>query len=465
MPEMKNPAALREKIVISGEFQLDAPLRIGSGENGATEADTYVLKNRDQNPIIPGSSLAGVLRAACKDWDIVDILFGSDHEEVSHNRGTVRQSAIDVNDIILEDFDIAIRDGVAINTQTGTAVDGSKHNYESIDSGAHGSLSLVIAIRREQSDLLAEIEEVARKIAAFLAQGLRLGSLTTKGFGLGHCPQVTIDFYDMTSPAAVKAWLLKEACATETVTAEDRHFYHPADFVVDMELAINGSLIIRHATDKKRGDMPIKAEQLQHRGKDDQTEYYIIPGTSLKGVLRHQAIKILQRLGQEQRLLDDLMGSAGQKIKSRLIVNEVHIDKNAGVHEHIQARNSLDRFTGGVMPSKLFGENPIWQDDAGKSPLKLHMEINPDRATGKQRSWDLGLVMFLIKDLCLGQIALGGEKSIGRGTLKGHKVVIHYGNKVFAIDAEGRVMGDDASDRLKDMEDWANAFLEGQAGE
>ena len=36
------------------------------------------------------------------------------------------------------------------------------------------------------------------------------------------------------------------------------------DFVVDMELAINGSLIIRHATDKKRGDMPIKAEQLQH---------------------------------------------------------------------------------------------------------------------------------------------------------------------------------------------------------
>ena len=465
MPEMKNPAALREKIVISGEFQLDSPLRIGSGESGDTEADTYVLKNRDQTPIIPGSSLAGILRVACKDLDIVDILFGSDHEKASHNNGEIRQSAIDVNDIILKDFDIAIRDGVAINTQTGTAKDGSKHNYEAVDSGAHGSLSLVIAIRQEQSSLLTEFEEAARKIASLLAQGLRLGSLTTKGFGLGHCPQVTIDFYDMTSQAAVKAWLLKEACATETVTAEDSHVYNPADFVVDIDLAINGSLIIRHATDKKRGEMPIKAEQLQHRSKDGRTEYYIIPGTSLKGVLRHQAINILQRMHQEQKLLDDLMGSAGQKIKSRLIVNEVHIDKNAGVHEHLQARNSLDRFTGGVMPGKLFGEKPIWQDDAANSPLKLHLEIKPDRDTGMQRSWDLGLVMFLIKDLCLGHIALGGEKSIGRGTLKGHRAVIHYDKNVFVIDGEGRVTGNDAADRLKDMEGWANSFLEGQAGE
>ena len=465
MPEMKNPAALREKILISGEFQLDAPLRIGSGESGNTEVDTYVLKNRDQVPIIPGSSLAGVLRAACKDWDIASLIFGSDHEETTRNRGEIRQSAIDVQDIILEDFDIAIRDGVAINTQTGTATDGSKHNYEAVDSGAHGSISLSLTIRQEQSSLLPEIEAAARKIAALLAQGLRFGSLTTKGFGLGHCPQVSIDFYDMSSPAAVKAWLLKEACATETVTAEDSPVYNPADFVVDMELAINGSLIIRHATDKKRGDMPIKAEQLQHRGKDGQTEYYIIPGTSLKGVLRHQAIKILQRLGQEQRLLDDLLGSASKKTKSRLIVNEVHIDKHAGVHEHLQARNSVDRFTGGVMPGKLFGENPIWQDKAEKFPLKLHLEVKPDRATGKQRSWDLGLLMFLIKDLSLGHIALGGEKSIGRGTLKGHKAVIHYDGKVFVIDAEGRVTGDEAQDRLQDMESWANAFLEGQAGE
>ena len=465
MPEMNNPAALREKIVISGEFQLDAPLRIGSGESGETEVDTYVLKSRDQKPIIPGSSLAGVLRAACKDWEVARLLFGSDHEETTHNRGEIRQSAIDVHDIILKDVDMVIRDGVAINAHTGTAIDGSKHNYEAVDSGAHGSLSLIITIRQEQSERLKEFEEAARKIAALLAQGLRLGSLTTKGFGLGHCPQVSIDFYDMSTQAAVKAWLLKEACATETVTAKDSHVYDPAIFVVDMELAINGSLIVRHATDKKRGDMPIKAEQLQRRSKDGQTKYYIIPGTSLKGVLRHQAIKILQRLGQEQELLDALMGSAGQKTKSRLIVNEVHIDKNAGVHEHLQARNSLDRFTGGVMPGKLFGENPIWQDDAEKSPLKLHLEIKPDITTGKQRSWDLGLIMFLIKDLCLGQIPLGGEKSIGRGTLKGHKAVIHYNDNVFIIDAEGRVTGDNVPDRLQDMEGWAKAFLIGQAGE
>ncbi len=465
MPEMENPAALREKIVIRGEFQLDSPLRIGSGESGNTEVDTYVLKNRDQNPIIPGSSLAGVMRTACKDLNIVDILFGSDHEKVSHNKGEVRQSAIDVNDIILKDFAIAIRDGVSINSQTSTAIDGSKHNYEAVDSGAHGSLSLVITIRQEQDTILSEIEAAVRKIAEILVQGLRVGSLTTKGFGFGHCPQVDIDFYDMTSKEAVKAWLLKEACATESVNPEDNKSYNAADFIVDMEVAINGSLMIRHATDKKHRNMTIKAEQLQHRNKDGQTEYYIIPGTSLKGVLRHQAVKILKRLGQENKLLDDFMGSASKKTKSRLLVNEVHINRNAGIHEHLQARNSLDRFTGGVMPGKLFGENPIWQDEAEKFPLKLHLEVKPDRATGKQRSWDLGLLMFLIKDLSLGHIALGGEKSIGRGTLKGHKAVIHYDEKVFVIDAEGRVTGDDAQDRLQDMEGWANAFLEGQAGE
>ena len=470
MAESKNIAALREKIVIKGDFILQSPLRIGAGESGEQETDIYVLKNRAQKPIIPGSSLAGILRSACRSLkneepSFVNILFGGEHLPYTHTKKEIRQSAIDVNDIVLEDFQIVIRDGVAINHKTGTSIDGSKHNYEAVDEGAHGKLELVVTVRKEHEDSRRDIEELSRTIAQMLVQGIRIGSLTTKGFGLGYCPTVTISFYDFINRSAVKAWILKMDHATETISSDNRQFYTPENFVVDAKLAINGSLLIRHAIDEKVGDLPIKAEHLQRRDKNGHVKQYIIPGTSLKGVFRHQAVKILTQLNQDTTYLDELMGSASKKSKSRFIVDETYINPTDGLHEHIQARNAIDRFSGGVMSSKVFAERPLWQDPNEKYPIKIHFEIRPSFHSGKQRPWDLGLILFLIKDLCVGKIVLGGGKSIGRGILKGGNVIIHYDGYTYEIDAQGHIVGENQPKALAQLEKWASCFLNGKVGD
>lgn len=55
---------------------------------------------------------------------------------------------------------------------------------------------------------------------------------------------------------------------------------------------------------------------------------YLIPGPSVKGVLRHQAVHILQTLEKPVSLLDDLMGYVrddGNRKKSRFLTDEVYL--------------------------------------------------------------------------------------------------------------------------------------------
>ena len=394
------------------------------------------------------------------------LLFGHEHDG---SDDTPRQSAIDVEDVKLEDTEITVRDGVRINSFTGTAEDRSKHNFEAVERGAGGLVEMTVTIREEQEKekQRAAVEAAAREIAAFLAQGICLGALSAKGFGRAHCPQVAVNFYDFSRAAAVKAWMLKQDYATETIDHEEDKTYPPEYFVVDADFALNGSLLVRQDASEQHGDMLVKVEQMQHRGKDEKTDYYIIPGTSIKGVLRSRAEKILARLGQDTSHLCDLMGGGPKdndkgKHKSRFIVEEIYIEPPKGLHEHVQARNSIDRFTGGTMPGKLFGEKPLWQDKEGVPTVKIHFEIRPPR--GEQTNthyaeWEYGLALFLLKDLSLGKVALGGGKSIGRGTLKGHSIRIHYRGEEYEIDQDGKVTGTSAAAKAAKLESWAKSFL------
>ncbi|MBQ3452125.1 MAG: CRISPR-associated protein, partial [Selenomonadaceae bacterium] len=61
-----NSSSVIGKILIEGEFILKSPLLIGdgAGETADNFRDVHVLKNRQGEPFIPGTSLCGVL---C-DW-------------------------------------------------------------------------------------------------------------------------------------------------------------------------------------------------------------------------------------------------------------------------------------------------------------------------------------------------------------------------------------------------------------
>lgn len=424
-----NSSSVIGKVLIEGELILKSPLLIGdgAGETSDNFRDVHVLKNRRGEPFIPGTSLCGVLR----DWltrtksDAVTELFGD---------ADTMQSSIQTDDIKLADFEIIARDGVRINGLTGTGEDGGKYDFEAIERGAHGQLRLLINLRGCHS-----VEKISATVALMLKKlqdGIRLGALTAKGFGLVATENLTANLYDFHNKADVAAWLLGEP-ATETISpsaADDAA--SPKDFIVDAQFQFNSSFIIRDydvgADDKAKN---ISAVTLKSR-KD-----FVIPGTSLKGILRHRAEYIFRKLGGDAQALDNLMGSstADEKIKSRFIVAESYVAPEDFTEvEH--TRNKIDRFTGGTLQGTLFTTKPAYQKNRGKATFRLRFEIRD--ATDAEA----GLAIFLLRDLWLGRVALGGEKSVGRGTVSGLSAEICFKGKTYKLGTNGKVVAGNKSD-------------------
>ena len=437
-----------QKIVFSGTMQLDSPLSIGSGteaKDRRNEADVHVLKDKKERPFIPGTSLAGVLRnwLAEQNRDAADKLFGF----VSKNESskTDVQSAVAVYDVVLEDTAIVLRDGVSIDTFTGTGLDGKKYDYEVVERGAKGNFNMVITLREYQENKIPGLDKLIEKLADRLYSGIRTGALTSKGFGRVSVPNLVVEYYDFRIPGDVKNWLLKKPAdkkyRAKTLLEDDRN-----TFTVDGEFSLATSLMVRdqNARYKDAAKKINVTPVMKSRGD------YLIPGTSLKGVLRHQAEKILTVLNKPLSWLDDLMGFAnegkrfsGQKgsKKSRFIVNEVYFKE--GIKEKEQTRNRIDRFTGATVDSALFANKALWQNQPDSAALKIHFEI------AECKEWEAGLALFLLKDLWTGNIAIGGEKSIGRGYLKGVSATVSYQGKKYVIGTNGKVAETDKNNLEK----------------
>lgn len=409
---MKETARVVEKLILTGTLQLESPLLIGSGQEDEAkthEVDTYVLKNNENIPFIPGTSLAGVLRHLLPT-QTARILFGYTTPGVTED---TLQSAVAVADIPLRGYEIISRDGVSLDPFTKTGKQGGKYNYEAVERGATGMLQICITLRQYHLDTLPTVHAEIQHIADLLAAGsIRLGALTAKGFGRISCADSTVMTYDFTKPEQVKQWLLD--LPSETIyRGKKKNGLVPGSFVMEGDFALKTSLLVRSTliSDAEREDkihaVPLKS------GTD-----YVIPGTSLKGVLRHQAAYILRTLNKPVTLLDTVMGSSSpdEKRKSRFITDEVYF--HDGVVEAKQTRNGIDRFTGSTMDSKLFAEKPVWQQQQGVPVLHLRLTIE------QCQDWEAGLALCLFKDLWNGRLALGGDAAVGRGYVTGVRASI-----------------------------------------
>lgn len=429
-----NSSSVIGKILIAGDLVLKSPLLIGdgAGETADNFRDVHVLKNRQGKPFIPGTSLCGVLcdwlESVSPAWTTK--IFGDAKE---------MQSSIQVEDVTLEGGEIISRDGVRIDGLTGTVDGDGKYDFEVVERGASGAFRLLINLRGihvnknfdgNKNYSLDEIRDVIARLLRKLHDGIRLGALTTKGFGLIAAENLIANLYDFRESNDVISWFTSEKTANEILPSTADNALSPNDFIVDAEFQFNSSFIIRDydisAEDKKKN---ISAVALKSR------EDFVIPGTSLKGILRHRAEYIFGKLGIDIKILDDLMGSSttDKKIKSRFIVAESYVAPDNFVEvEH--TRNKIDRFTGGTLQGTLFTTKPAYQKNRGKSTLKIHFEIR--NATDAEA----GLATFLLRDLWLGRVALGGEKSVGRGTVSGISAEINFKGETYKLGANGKII-------------------------
>jgi CRISPR/Cas system CSM-associated protein Csm3 (group 7 of RAMP superfamily) len=275
--------------------------------------------------------------------------------------------------------------------------------------------------------------ETQLKEALTLAlEGLKLGEISIgmkkqRGFGRCHVDEWQVWEFDLKQHSERFAWLTfdrpwsesyaKQSNISESITEVLGVTIRQQDkrdrFSIQATFKLASPLLIRSGQDST-GCAPDVVHLRSHR--KGQLEP-VLSGTSLAGVLRHRAERIVNTLGKHQAIVNDLFGFVEEGSKqakaSRLAVHESVIENTADL---VQNRIAIDRFTGGAYHGALFTEQPIFGSDETRLTLELELR--------QPKNAEIGLLLLLLKDLWTSDLPVGGESSIGRGRLQGIKATM-----------------------------------------
>jgi len=448
-----------KRIIVKGTLVLDTPTCLGSGDSDSL-TDLALLRDSvdEDKALLTGASIAGALRNYLRDYagkyneleaegDLTNLLFGSARKILDQNKKVVivddgDQSPLIVNDSIsTERIDIELRDGVRIDGNKGVAVDGAKYDFELLSAGTKFPLFFELLIEKKHQDLQKQSEygnnlkqALAIALSGFEKSEIAIGMKKRRGFGRCKVDNWQVWEFDLKNTKQRLAWLTfdRDWASEYAIPSNDKKieqiFGNIGDdqrdrFTISATFNLIGSMLIRSAEYSER-----KTPDAVHlKSKRNGNPESVISGTSLAGVLRHRAVRIVKTLNQnletqkdrDPEIVEQIFGFVVEKEKlaqaSRLVVQERVIEKPT---ELVQTRIAIDRFTGGALHGALFDAQPIFGSDETRVSLELELR-NPAHH-------EIGLLLLLLKDLWTGDLPIGGESSIGRGRLQGICADITY---------------------------------------
>ena len=461
-----NKSAVKGNIITKGEFVLDSPLIIGSGEK-ENETDIVVLKDESGKPYISATSFVGAL----KHWFDEEIDYTGINEQKNFFWGTDKkdtkntsiQSALIVDDLYMKSSlskpPISYRDGVRIDNKTGMAKKGAKYSFEIVNAYTKFDFYASVIIRETFK------KDTFKKILSTILTGLKtgkihLGAMTNKGFGRGHLENVKIMDYDFSSKMDVYKWLAKKD-KEPTDTFPEPYEEKASYFELNALFSLKNSLIVHSYSTQIGEPDAVHIRGIGENGK----EVPILPGTSIKGTLRNRMMKIIKTINpsidEKNEEIKKFLGYVGEKgkeksYKSELSIEETKIDNVLWAE---QTRIKVDRFTQGTIKGALFNNEPIWKNP--DSMIKIKAKI---KNFNEQSKWEAGLFLLAVKDLWNEDLAVGGEKGTGKGILKGIEMHIQFnGNRIHIRNAgNGNLIIDGDKDILeKCVKDLSNKFQVG----
>lgn len=459
MPEnvaqWKSSRQIVERVMVNGKLQLLTPTQIGSGESvGPTDMALLRDPLTGTKALLPGASVAGALRNYLRECEHgygrpvpdeeakrspVVQLFGGRRGD---DQGP--QSLIIVDDAFGEEAGVQIRDGVRIDSKTGTAAKGAKFDMEVLEAGTAFELHFEVLIPKGRAETLKPT--LARALQGFEHGEIALGARKCRGLGQCKVTKWNVETYDMTTTEGLQAWLSEGGTSVESgsdiarllgvrARSQDKRRH----FTMDLTCWLDGSLLVRAAP--QAGSDAGHLHALDTSGE----RMPVLPGTSLAGVLRHRALRIantLSPVGDGGLLVAAMFGSGPQASEerqpgaSRVWVRETKI---TGARSLVQSRVKIDRFTGGAYPTALFSQEPLFGGPDSRVRVQATLR-NPRRR-------EVGLLLLLLKDLWTGDLPVGGENSVGRGRLRGIAAKLHW--KDHALDLNETWTLSRAEDGLK----------------
>jgi CRISPR/Cas system CSM-associated protein Csm3 (group 7 of RAMP superfamily) len=421
--------------VITGTLTLTSPMRIGASLSSPLSDLPILLDGTGKAVVLPGSSLAGALRAYLEKQvgnRVSNYLFGWQDLRATAPEGSThgQQSWLMIRDSYAPiPKNIELRDGVAICATTRTAKKGQKYDLQLLPPGTQLPLHMELPLP-EGDDAENARQLLATALHALEKGKIPLGGRSRRGFGECKVENWQVFHYDLTQKAGLLGWLKQTETAQvgadifaklgvrETPTAQQNQFRIVATFELASPMLIRSGLGNANESDV-----------IHLRNGKGQP---IISGTSLAGVVRGRALRILNTLSRQDsdEKISQLFGthepSAKKSQASRLVVKETVI---SSVADFVQTRVKIDRFTGGTIPTALFSEQPVFPNSDSK--VELTFTVN------NAEDWEKGLLLLVLKDLWTGDLPIGGSSSVGRGRLKGCRADIIDGANTITLTPAG----------------------------
>ncbi len=450
------PVRIKGKILIKGQIKCLSPVHVGSGKGKYSNSDIQL--DAIGNPFIPSTSFIGVLRHAFEKYIFIEPELKPSFKDFwgYAEKENSQQSAIFSSDLTFladKSPEVFIRDGIRIDNEKGIVQEGGKFDFEVIERESCFQFYIELTYH-EKNEIF--VKATARTIYELLKnQYIQIGAKTNSGFGK-IClldQETTIYVFDFSKKMDVFYWLTQNFSQENVISlnALGQPFDFPNRyFSIITRLKLKNSLIIRSYS--REPEMP---DATQLKFKND----WVIPSSSLKGAIRARAERIANtlELKDAKKIIDELFGNvddehrAKDAKKGKIQIEEITLEEGIFQTE-LQARIKVDRFTGGVIEGGLFDSMPIFapSEESKKSIITLQIKVE------NYIKREAGLLLLVLKDLCSGNLAIGGEKNIGRGVFEGVDIEISWDNEKIILERDFSKL---SSDKKQELQGFIDALL------
>ena len=445
---MKNQYRFLARIIIEAK----TPLNIGSGNKGI-KSDSLVLRDINDLPFIPGTTIAGLLRHTL--GNDADKYMGSQEmgspliiteAKMLDSDGTVLDGLIfqdKLHSPFLVNFrQLPIRQHAKIGDR-GATVKGGKFDEEIVLQGARFCFEMELLSDNDNDTKFKEI------LNTLNSDTFRIGSGSRSGFGEievvgSQCQFKKInledseqkEWYLKKSSSLSEKWQDAETIKLKTTTTKGWTTYEIQLTPIDFMLFGSG-----FGNDK--ADMTFVRESFVDWSTTpamvkNREQVILIPASSVKGALSHRLAfhynklkkifadalpegkKIDDFVGKNNEAVKAVFGSEGEKGSDGKMQNKQRgnvlmsdIIQEATVSSKILNHVSIDRFTGGAIDGALFNEEALYAKGQSFN-LKLIVNNNAFEDNDVQTAFENTL-----RDLCSGLLPLGGGVNRGNGCFKG----------------------------------------------
>jgi len=469
MKVMENEMNLNLRYIAQFVVQAETALNLSSGDQDVV-TDSLIMTDANGLPMIPGTSLTGVLRRTFADStntkqiidnvkenkkSFIDDIFGYQGKD---NEGSGSQlivsnghfvgmdntvieglQVIDWGSVFYEGFvEMPIREHCKIS-ENGTAVKHGKFDNSVIYKGTRFKFELELMGTEEDRDNWNSL------LNTFTNKSFRIGGGTRKGYGKLKVISANATSFDLSNDGELDAYLNKSARLTEPLAGSTNilsNLTGDEDHWLNYELNLTPEDFYSFGSgfgDEEVDMTPVYERVIKwNSGKPYfSNKKILIPASSVKGAISHRvAFHYNKEInewadGKSKKELENVTGENNEAVKTlfgfakddkdenddkkkgqrgNVIFSDMFIENQNT--EKILNHVAIDRFTGGALDGALFDEKVITQQDAIVLELSVHKTAFENENVKKAFENTL-------EDIITGLLPMGGSTMRGHGCFSG----------------------------------------------